>query len=95
MPAAQWLDREWHSLLLSILYIGLKLHVYTDLADTPFWGVGAARRMKPPAAEEDDEEEEQEKADAAKLPAKAAASSSAAASSTATAEAPRPAAAEG
>eukprot|EP00974_Lingulodinium_polyedra_P084308 8162562-Lingulodinium_polyedra.AAC.1 len=79
MSSASWLDRCWHSRLLSIIYLGVRLGVYKTQWDCPFWTSGLpATETKAPVDSSDSEHEATSKAPAVVASAAASSSSSAA-----------------
>lgn len=64
----------WHARLLAIVYIGMRLGVYTSVWDCPFWSTGGDLGQQPP--EEASDEEQQQALVAAPAAVSAAASSS-------------------
>ena len=57
LGAAQEFDRQWHTILLVILHIGMHTGIYRSAADTPLWGDTEDPGELPSGADSDDEED--------------------------------------
>ena len=57
LGAAQEFDRQWHTILLVILHIGMHIGIYRSAADTPLWCDADDLGDLPSGADSDDSED--------------------------------------
>ena len=87
LQGAQSFDARWHSVLIVILYTGMKLGVYKRYTSTPLW---AGCDAKPSGLDDDDDDHDSDAADEPGEKATASAAKSAGSAATKKSEEPDP-----